>query len=118
MSFWLPERPMKKAQSANKMRGVHLAIVVDNSEGDGNPGHRVKVKFPFMNADESTFFARIAMPMAGGGRGTYALPEVDDQLLCVFEHGDINRPIAIGAAWSNTQKPPETNQSGKNNTKL
>src|SRR5262249_14292035 len=51
-------------------------------------------------------------------RGTYVLPEIDDQVLVVFEHGDINRPIVIGALWSKKQEPVEVNQSGKNNTKL
>src|SRR5207302_6351495 len=119
MSSHFPmERPNKVAGRANKMRGVHLAIVVDNTEGEGNPGHRVKVKFPWMNDEESTFYARIAMPMAGDQRGTYFLPDKDDQLLCVFEHGEIDRPIIIGAVWNNKQKPPEKNESGKNNTKL
>jgi uncharacterized protein involved in type VI secretion and phage assembly len=39
-------------------------------------------------------------------------------VLVVFEHGDINRPIVIGALWSKKQEPVEVNQSGKNNTKL
>jgi len=46
------------------------------------------------------------------------LPEIDDQVLVVFEHSDINRPIVIGALWSKKQEPVEVNQSGKNNTKL
>ena len=56
--------------------------------------------------------------MGGTERGTYFLPENDDQLLVVFEHGDINRPIVIGALWSKKQEPVEVNESGKNNTKL
>ena len=40
------DRVMLAAQRAAKLRGVHLAIVVDNKDGDGNPGYRVKVKFP------------------------------------------------------------------------
>src|SRR5262245_37759607 len=56
--------------------------------------------------------------MAGPGRGTYVLPEIDDQVLVVFEHGDVNRPIVIGALWSKKQEPVEINESGKNNTKL
>src|SRR5215468_11107 len=101
-----------------KIRGVQLAIVVDNKDGEGNPGYRVKVKFPWLNEQETTFWARIAVPMGGSGRGTYVLPELDDQVLVVFEHGDINRPIVIGALWSKKQEPVEVNQSGKNNTKL
>jgi uncharacterized protein involved in type VI secretion and phage assembly len=62
--------------------------------------------------------ARIAIPMGGNGRGTYVLPEIEDQVLVVFEHGDIDRPIVSGGLWSNRQEPVEVNQSGKNNTKL
>src|ERR1043166_4063356 len=109
---------MSQASRAAKIRGVQLAIVVDNKDGEGNPGYRVKVKFPWLNEQETTYWARIAVPMAGPDRGTYVLPEIDDQVLVVFEHGDINRPIVIGALWSNEQEPVEVNQSGKNNTKL
>jgi uncharacterized protein involved in type VI secretion and phage assembly len=80
-------------QHTSKIRGVQLAIVVDNKDGEGNPGYRVKVKLPWLNEQETTFWARIAVPMGGSGRGTYVLPEIDDQVLVVFEHGDISRPI-------------------------
>ena len=83
-----------------------------------NPGYRVKVKYPWLTEQEKTYWARIAVPMGGNERGTYFLPEVDDQVLVVFEHGDINRPIVIGALWSKKQEPVEINESGKNNTKL
>src|SRR5215831_10892771 len=103
---------------AAKIHGVQLAIVVDNKDGEGNPGYRVKLKFPWLNEQETSFWARIAIPMGGSGRGTYVLPEIDDQVLVVFEHGDIHRPIVVGSLWSRKQEPVEVNQSGKNNTKL
>src|SRR3954469_25816758 len=109
---------MLQALRGSKIRGVQLAIVVDNKDGVDNPGYRVKVKFPWLNEQETSFWARIAVPMGGSGRGTYVLPEIDDQVLVVFEHGDINRPIVIGGLWSKKQEPVEVNQSGKNNTKL
>ena len=101
-----------------KLRGVQLAIVTDNKDGDGNPGYRVKVKFPWLNEQDTSFWARIAIPMAGPDRGTYVLPEIDDQVLVVFEHGEVDRPIVIGAVWSKKQEPVELNDSAKNNTKL
>ena len=109
---------MPNALRADKVRGVHLAIVAENTEGDGNPGYRVKVKLPWLSEQEKTYWARIAIPMGGPERGTYFLPEVEDQLLVVFEHGDVDRPIVIGALWSKKQEPVEVNASGKNNTKL
>src|SRR6185295_13921638 len=109
---------MPQALRAGKIRGVQLAIVVANQDGEGNPGYRVKVKFPWLNDQETTFWARIAVPMSGNERGTYVLPEIDDQLLVVFEHGDVGRPLVIGALWSKKQEPVEVNDSAKNNTKL
>jgi phage baseplate assembly protein gpV len=118
VSFGLINGVMSQALRGSKIRGVQLATVVDNKDGEGNPGFRVKLKFSWLNEQESTFWARIALPMAGPDRGTYVLPEIDDQVLVVFEHGNINRPIVIGALWSKQQEPVEVNQSGKNNTKL
>lgn len=118
MSFLPGDRVMLHALRASKIRGVQLAIVVDNKDGEGNPGYRVKVKFPWLNEQETSFWARIAVPMGGADRGTYVLPEIDDQVLVVFEHGDINRPIVVGSLWSKKQEPVEVNQSGKNTTKL
>src|SRR5688572_12746004 len=118
MSFLSIDHAMPQALRASKIRGVHLAIVVDNKDGGGNPGYRVKVKFPWLNEQETSYWARIAVPMGGAGRGTYVLPEIDDQVLVVFEHADINRPIVVGALWSKKQEPVEVNESGKNNTKL
>src|SRR5215831_11260170 len=118
MTFLSDDRVVLQALHTSKIRGVRLAIVVDNKDGTDNPGYRIKVKFPWLNEQETSFWARIAVPMGGSDRGTYVLPEVDDQVLVVFEHGDINRPLVIGALWSKKQEPVEVNESGKNNTKL
>src|ERR1043165_3689767 len=100
---------MPLAQRASKLRGVQLAIVVDNKDGEGNPGYRVKVKFPWLNEQDTSFWARIAIPMAGPDRGTYVLPEIDDQVLVVFEHGDIDRPIVVGSLGGQKEDPGEAN---------
>ncbi|HZJ68038.1 MAG TPA: phage baseplate assembly protein V, partial [Kofleriaceae bacterium] len=118
MTFLPIDRTMPQSQRAAKIRGVHMGLVVDNVDGGDNKGYRVKVKFPWLNDQESTFWARIAVPMAGPERGTYVLPEIDDQVLVVFEHADMERPIVIGTLWSKKQEPVEVNESAKNNTKL
>ena len=65
MTFLPTDRVMLQALRASKVRGVQLAIIVDNKDGEGNPGYRVKVKFPWLNEQETTFWARIAIPMGG-----------------------------------------------------
>jgi uncharacterized protein involved in type VI secretion and phage assembly len=53
--------------------------------------------------------------MAGKDRGTFFLPEVDDEVLVAFDHGDINHPYVLGSLWNGVDTPPETNADGKNN---
>ena len=39
------------------------------------------------------------MPGAGKNRGWFFIPEPEDEVLVVFEHGDLNRPLIIGSLW-------------------
>ena len=34
------------------------------------------------------------------------LPDVDDEVLVGFEHGDIRRPYVLGGLWNGVDKPP------------
>ncbi|ACY16167.1 phage baseplate assembly protein V [Haliangium ochraceum] len=102
------------------LRGVYLGIVTGNNKGDGANKFQLKLRFPWLpsGSSEESFWARIAVPMAGKERGTYFLPEIDDQVLVVFIHGEIERPVVIGSLWSGQDKPPENNQNGENNLRL
>jgi phage baseplate assembly protein gpV len=84
--------------------GVVVGIVTNNKDPDGHG--RVKVKFPWLSNDEESNWARIASPMAGADRGLFILPEVNDEVLVMFEQGDVNHPYVIGALWNGTDKPP------------
>ncbi|MSQ82216.1 MAG: phage tail protein [Myxococcales bacterium] len=109
-----------------KVQGVVIGLVVDNKDPDGH--YRVKVKFPWVlesdakytdakdDEDFRTTWCRIATFMAGKDRGAFWLPEVDDEVLIAFEHGDVRRPFMIGALWNGVDTPIHANQeqSGKN----
>lgn len=98
---------------AAPLMGVVIGIVTNNEDPEGLG--RVKVRFPWLSeADESTW-ARIASPMAGSERGMYFLPEVDDEVLVAFQHGDIRFPYILGALWNGKDAPPATNEDGANN---
>jgi uncharacterized protein involved in type VI secretion and phage assembly len=76
---------------------------------------RVKVKFPWRESGDESYWARMATLMAGNDRGTYFLPEAGDEVLVAFEQGDINHPYIIGTLWNGKDKPPQSNSDGKNN---
>lgn len=96
--------------------GVVVGVVTNNQDPE-NMG-RVKVKFPWLNDEDESTWARIATPMAGKERGVYFLPEVDDEVLVAFEHGDVRFPYVIGALWNGKEAPPAKNEDGKNNIRV
>jgi uncharacterized protein involved in type VI secretion and phage assembly len=53
--------------------------------------------------------------MGGGKRGSWFIPDVDDEVLVVFEAGDPRRPYVIGALWNGRDKPPESMDGGGRN---
>lgn len=83
--------------------GVVTAVVTNNGDPDGQG--RVKVKYPWMSAEVESGWARVAGVGAGGERGFYCLPEVNDEVLVAFEHGDINCPLVLGGVWNGVDKP-------------
>ncbi len=109
----------------NRIYGVVVGIVQDIRDPDGLG--RVRVDFPWLAEDTDavaitpdedrahSYWARIATLMAGRKRGTYFIPEVGDEVLVAFEHGDPDRPVIIGMLWNMEDKPPENmDKEGKN----
>ena len=109
----IPDALGSEEKEVGRMYGVAAGIVTGNKDPDKMG--RVKVKFPWLSEQNETDWIRMTVFMAGGGRGSFFLPEVGDEVLVAFEHGDINRPYVIGAIWNGTDGPPETNQNGQNN---
>jgi len=92
--------------------GVTIGIVTNNKDPDGLG--RVKASLPWMADQVETDWARVVTPMGGPGRGVYFLPEVNDEVLVAFEHGNPDTPYVLGGLWNGKDKPPESNSDGKN----
>ena len=103
-------------QEQGRFYGVVVGIVTNNQDPDKMA--RVRVKFPWLSDNHESWWARIATPMAGAGRGIYFLPEVNDEVLVAFEHGDVRSPYVVGALWNGQDASPESNDDGKNNIRL
>ncbi len=92
-----------------RMAGVAPAVVTDTE--DPEDLGRVKVKFPWMPTTTSGAFEShwLRVVMAGGGasgKGLYLIPEVNDEVLVAFEHGDFRRGYVLGGVYNSVDKPP------------
>ncbi len=91
---------------------ITIALVTDNQDSEGRIG-RVKVKYPMLSDNDSSYWARIATPSAGHNRGFQFLPEVNDEVLVAFEQGDINQPYVIGSLWNGKDDSPQSASDAK-----
>jgi uncharacterized protein involved in type VI secretion and phage assembly len=107
---------LKSGGERKKNYGVVIGIVTNNNDPESLG--RVKLKFPWRDSSDESNWARVAVPMAGGDRGIYFLPEVGDEVLVSFAHGDMTQPYVIGGLWNGADKPPEKNADGKNNKRI
>ena len=99
---------------------VYGAVVgVVTSIDDPNKLGRVKVRFPWLKDDIESTWARIVSFMAGPQRGSVFRPEVGDEVLLVFEHGDMRFPYVIGGLWNGLDAmPPQRGADADNNIRL
>jgi uncharacterized protein involved in type VI secretion and phage assembly len=104
------------AREPGLVKGVSVAVVSQNKDPEGLG--RVKVRFPWRENPDETHWARIAVPMAGAGRGTWFLPEVGDEVLVACDAERVEHPYVVGCLWNGQDKPPQTNSDGRNDVRL
>jgi uncharacterized protein involved in type VI secretion and phage assembly len=106
------------ALERNRLYGAYPAQVTDIKDPDGQG--RVKVKLPWSpDSGNGSYqvWARLAVLMAGNNRGTWFIPDPNDEVLVVFEGGDPRRPHIVGMLWNGQDAPPESMDGGGNNFK-
>lgn len=96
--------------------GVYPALVSDIRDPDGQG--RVQVTLPWSpdtGSGRYEAWARVATLMGGNNRGSWFIPDVNDEVLIVFEGGDARRPYVIGGLWNGSDSPPESMDGAGNN---
>src|SRR5262249_41889489 len=96
--------------------GVVVGTVTNNQDDAGL--NRVKVRLPWLGEHDESPWARVASPMAGNGRGMFFLPEVGDEVLVMFDHGNTRFPYVVGSLWNGKDKAPASNDDGKNHERV
>jgi uncharacterized protein involved in type VI secretion and phage assembly len=94
-------------EHADRIYEPVIGVVTDNKDPDKLS--RVKVNFPFLPGTDTSHWAPVVSLGAGKERGWYFLPEVDDEVVVMFAHGCIRRPVVLGAVWNGQDAPPDSN---------
>ena len=83
--------------------GVVQALVVEVND----PEHegRVKIKYPSIDNSTISDWCRVQQLYAGKGYGSLFVPEVNDEVLVAFVHGDMHEPIVLGGLYNGPDKP-------------
>jgi uncharacterized protein involved in type VI secretion and phage assembly len=100
-------------EPAGRWYGVFCALVTDVRDPDGQG--RVKVVLPWAGDPGGARYeawARLATLMGGRERGTWFVPDPDDEVLVAFEAGDPRRPYVVGALWNGADSPPQRMDAG------
>ncbi|HKW84189.1 MAG TPA: phage baseplate assembly protein V [Burkholderiaceae bacterium] len=103
-------------EAGGHAKGVAVALVTQNQDDEGLC--RVKVRYPWHDKPRESYWARLAVPMAGDRRGIVFIPEVGDEVLVAFEREDLRFPYVLGALWNGQDKPPLANDDGKNDKRI
>ena len=89
------------------IRGLHIGKVT-HLEGDPAGENRIQVKLPTISTTDDGIWARVATLDAGKERGTFFLPEIDDEVVIGFLNDDPRFPVVLGMVHSSAKPAPLT----------
>jgi uncharacterized protein involved in type VI secretion and phage assembly len=82
------------------LNGVVIGLVTQVQPG------MVKVNYPWLEETHESDWIRIATAMSGNGRGTFFMPELQDEVLLAFDQGNPRLPYVVGFMWNGADTPP------------
>ncbi|MBK8988441.1 MAG: VgrG-related protein [Chloroflexi bacterium] len=99
-------------EPVKRWQGVVTAVVTNAD--DPLQWGRIKVKFPWMADDAESDWARVVSAGAGPEAGFFCMPDVGDEVLVAFEHGEFNRPLILGGLWNGQHQEPPSVSGARN----
>jgi phage baseplate assembly protein V len=90
--------------------GAVIGLVTDVNDPDGLG--RVEVELPWYGEGYREW-ARVAQSYAGDKVGSTWVPEVNGEVLVLFDHGNLRRPYVIGCLYNAVDTPPESRTASK-----
>lgn len=102
--------PARTRSTDQRYYGVAEALV---AEIDGDDEGRVRLRFPWFDEATVSDWCRVAQLYAGNGYGSVFVPEVGDEVIVAFVHGDMRFPIVLGGLYNGADKPPTAHRDGR-----
>jgi uncharacterized protein involved in type VI secretion and phage assembly len=102
---------LKRDAKSNWASSLVVGVVTNNNDPDDMG--RVRVKYPALGDNIEGWWARVATINAGQERGLFMLPQVGDEVVVAFEHGDPRRPFVLGSLYTGQDKLPEDLHDGQ-----
>ncbi|MEM6801918.1 MAG: type VI secretion system tip protein VgrG [Bacteroidota bacterium] len=91
------------------IQGLQIGTVTQLGE-DPEGENRILVKVPVISTEEEGVWARVATLDAGlgdgAGRGSFFLPEIEDEVIVGFLNGDPRDPVVLGMLHSSAKPAP------------
>jgi uncharacterized protein involved in type VI secretion and phage assembly len=101
------------------LTGAQLGVVASVDDPEGM--NRVQVRLVACDdADQqdAPLWSRVVCPFAGRDRGAFLIPDVDDEVLVVFQNGDPSYPLVLGGLWNGSSTAPAQIGSDGNRLKV
>ncbi len=109
----IDDRPA--AGLAGGIRGLQIGVAVQ-LQGDPEGQGRIMVKVPMIDNTSQGIWTRVAALDAGSNRGSFFLPEVNDEVIIGFINDDPSQAVMLGMVNSSA-KPSKLPNTSANNTK-
>jgi uncharacterized protein involved in type VI secretion and phage assembly len=86
------------------IEGLHFGIATGLKDPDGE--NRIQVKIPVIHKDDEGAWCRVCTLDAGDNRGSFFLPEVDDEVIVGFINNDPRHGVVLGMVNSSAKPAP------------
>jgi len=87
--------------------GLQIGVVTQLAN-DPAGEHRIRVRLPLVDTTNDGVWCRVATLDAGDQRGSFFLPEFDDEVVVGFLESDPNQPVVLGMLHSSAKPSPFT----------